>query len=437
MHDPAAPGVFFRIPGSHRLPETRKKNYILGVMKRSAPPIPGVLRLCALLLSLGALFLGNAPLPVTAQTSGAAAHLEVYAVQNDDNSFDLFARNDHFIPIYISVDFDQLVNLAPDTTLPWQGAIPPGEEPRHLFSLAPRAQRGRIGYSLRYQAALGDPATARHQDDHLYLFPFGHGTKRRLSQGFGGSFSHFGENRYAVDFDMPEGTPVHAARGGRVVHVKQDGRAGGPSPAYADHGNVIVIAHDDGSFGNYVHLRFRGSLVQPGDTVSAGDHIGYSGNTGISSGPHLHFDVRLPQRDGSMQSVPFLFRGLQGEPVPPREGHFYYASHPGGEDFPAVFGEDLSNEDFADHLEEVPLTNSVSFRTEEHDLTHAVYLQNGFPEAIRATVGFNLVHMRAEAALPLEIEVPPTSEVFLTLLRADPARDRWQYAPTVRFQRLR
>ncbi|WP_234969020.1 M23 family metallopeptidase [Alkalispirochaeta americana] len=405
-------------------------------MKRSASVIPGAPHLFTLVLSLGTLFLGTASLPVTAQTSGATAHLEVYAVQNDDNSFDLFARNDHSIPIYISVDFDQLVNLAPETNLPWRGAIPPGDT-RPLFSLTPTAQRGRIGYSLRYQAALGDPATASHHDDHLYLFPFEHGTKRRLSQGFGGSFSHFGENRYAVDFDMPEGTPVYAARGGLVVHVKQDGRAGGPSPAYADHGNVIVIAHDDGSFGNYVHLRFRGSRVQPGDTVSAGDHIGYSGNTGISSGPHLHFDVRLPQRDGTMQSVPFLFRGLQGEAISPEEGHFYYASHPGGEDFPVVFGEDLRNQDFADHLEEVPVTHSVSFRTEEYDLTHAIYLQNGFPEAIRATVGFNLVHMRAEATLPLEIEVPPASEVFLTLLRADPGRDRWQYAPTVRFQRLR
>ncbi len=377
------------------------------------------------------------PLTDAVAQSASTDLVEVYARQNDDNSYDFYVRNDHFIPMFINVGFDQLVSLAPTVDLPWRGVIAPETEEQYLFTLEPTATRGRLGYSLRYSFAMGDPDSVDHDDDHLYLLPFEHGTKRRLTQGPGGNFSHFGENRYAVDFDMPEGTPVYAARGGRVVRVKEDGRAGGPSMAYADHGNVIVIAHDDGTFGNYVHLRFRGAEVSVGDVVEAGDHIGYSGNTGVSSGPHLHFDVRVPQWDGQMQSIPFLFSGLEGEPVEPQEGRFYYAVHPGGPEFEVVFGDDLTEADFADHRGEVRRTNNIEFRTEQFDHTWAVFVGNGFPDDIHATIGFNLVNMRADADLPLEITIPAGEEVFVTLLRANPEGSRWQYAPTVRYRRVR
>lgn len=376
------------------------------------------------------------PRATSAQQSGSASELvEVYARRNEDNSYDFYARNDHFIPVYLNVDFERLVSLEPTRDLPWRGVIDSETEDRFLFSLRPTTTRGRIGYNLRYTVAMGDPDTVDHNDDHLYLFPFEHGTKRRITQGHGGSFSHFGENRYAIDFDMPEGTPVYAARSGTVVRVKQDGRAGGPSMAYAGHGNVIMIAHEDGTFGNYVHLRFRGSRVGVGDRVEAGDLIGYSGNTGVSSGPHLHFDVRVPRWDGTMQSIPFLFRGVDGEAIDPREGVFYYAAHPELPPFEMVFGADLTNEDFADHRGEVPHTNRIEFRTEEYDLTYAVFVGNGLRDDIVATIGFNLVNMSADARLPLEVTIPAGEEIFVTLLRADPAGSRWQYAPTVRYRR--
>jgi murein DD-endopeptidase MepM/ murein hydrolase activator NlpD len=389
-----------------------------------------------LLVPILLLPIGPSPQPLAAQYDGPASdYVEVYAHRNEDNSYDFFARNDHFVPVYISVDFDRLVSLEPSQNLPWRGVITPGAEDQSLFSLRPTATRGRIGYNLRYTVAMGDPDAAEHDDDYLYLFPFEHGTKRRITQGHDGSFSHFGENRYAIDFDMPEGTAVHAARGGTVVRVKQDCRAGGPSMAYSSHGNVIMVAHDDGTFGNYVHLRYRGSRVSVGDQVEAGDLIGYSGNTGVSSGPHLHFDVRVPRWDGTMQSIPFLFRGTDGEALDPREGLFYYAAHPGLPEFEMVFGEDLTNEDFADHRREIAITNRIEFRTEEYDLTYAVFVGNGLHDDITATIGFNLVNMSADARLPLEVTIPAGEEIFVTLLRADPAGSRWQYAPTVRYRR--
>ncbi|MFW5696020.1 MAG: M23 family metallopeptidase [Alkalispirochaeta sp.] len=379
-------------------------------------------------------------LNLSAQTSPRygtdSDYIEVWGVEQDDNSYDFYARNDHFIPIYINVDFEQLVSLTPDQDLPWRGAIPPETDEQYLFTLEPTTTRGRIGYNLRYTFAMGDPDTADHDDEYAYLFPFEHGTKRRLTQGYNGDFSHFGENQYAVDFDMEEGTPVYAAREGTVVRVKEDGRAGGPSMSYADHGNLVMVAHEDGSFGNYVHLRHRGAEVEVGDEVEAGELIGYSGNTGVSSGPHLHFDVRVPLANGRMQSIPFQFRDVEGEPIDPEEGVFYYAAHPGGDPFEEVYGSDLTVADFADHEAEYSGQGRIEFRTEQYDLTYALFVANGLSDPIEATVSFRLVNMRAEGRTPVELTIPPQTEVFVTLLRADPDGDRWQYSPSVRYRRV-
>lgn len=363
-------------------------------------------------------------------------HVEVWGVQQDDNSYDFYARNSHFVPMFISVSFDQLVSLAPNQDLPWRGAIAPDTDQQYLFSLQPTTTRGRIGYSLVYSFAMGDPTTVDHDDDYLYLFPFAHGSKHRLTQGHNGDFSHFGENQYAVDFDLDVGTPIYAARGGRVVRVKEDSRAGGPSMAYANMGNVVMVAHDDGTFGNYVHLRYNGAAVAVGDRVEPGDLIGYSGNTGVSSGPHLHFDVRVPLETGRMQSIPVRFRGLEGEPVDPVEGAFYYANHPGGEPFEVVFGSDLQPSDFADHREPAPGARGLEFRAEQFDLTYAIFVANGFEETIEAEITFQLVNMRAEGQFPMELTIPPGTEVFVTLLRGHPEATRFQYSPSVRYRRV-
>lgn len=394
-------------------------------------------RKLAITVIVGTAALVLAPDAVHPQNATSTDMVEVWGEQQEDHSYRFYGRNSHFIPMYVSVSFRQLVSLAPTIDLPWRGALPPDTPQQYLFTLTPTTTRGRIGYDLTYTFAMGDPDTAAHNDDYLYLLPFAHGERWRLTQGFNGSFSHFGENQFAVDFDMPEGTPVHAARGGVVVRVKQDGRTGGPSMAYADQGNVVMIAHDDGTFGNYVHLRYRGAAVDVGDILEPGDLVGFSGNTGVSSGPHLHFDVRVPLHSGRMQSIPFYFRGMDGEAVEPRQGEFYVAIHPGGPPVDIVLGADLREADFADHRGEVPLTGNIEFRAEQFDLTWAVFMGNGFPDPIEATIGFNLVNMSADGAMPRVIRLEPREEVFVTLLRADPAGNRWQYAPTVRYRRIR
>ncbi len=124
-----------------------------------------------------------------------------------------------------------------------------------------------------------------------------------ISQGAGGDFSHdTPKGRYAVDVAMPPGTPVVAARGGTVLKA-EDGQEG-RYPRAA--GNYVRIRHEDGSHTAYLHLS-RGSLkVREGQRVEGGELLGHSGNTGRSTGPHLHFVVQK-EISGSLLSVPFRF----------------------------------------------------------------------------------------------------------------------------------
>lgn len=84
-----------------------------------------------------------------------------------------------------------------------------------------------------------------------------------------------------VDFAAKEGTAVYAVKSGTVLRLGNNARGLGKS---------VTIRHPDGKMTTYGHLNDQ--LVSPGAAVTAGDVIGKSGNTGLSSGPHLHFEVR-------------------------------------------------------------------------------------------------------------------------------------------------
>lgn len=105
--------------------------------------------------------------------------------------------------------------------------------------------------------------------------------------------AHSDYMKYAVDFTLPEGTEILAARHGKVIDVKIDSNKGGPEKKYAGNAylNCITIRHEHGEMSQYGHLRFNGSCVKVGHEVKTGEVIGYSGNTGWSTEPHLHFHV--------------------------------------------------------------------------------------------------------------------------------------------------
>lgn len=166
---------------------------------------------------------------------------------------------------------------------------------------------------------------ARHQDGYLYRLPYASGESFRVLQGYGSRFSHQGDNRYAVDFKMPVGTPVYAARGGRVVKTESRHSKGCWEKGCGKYANYIVILHDDGTTGEYYHLRRNGVLVANNELVEPGQHIGYSGNTGHTTTPHLHFAVYRPRPWSKFESLPVRFRSRSGIVSSPRRGGRYVA----------------------------------------------------------------------------------------------------------------
>lgn len=87
---------------------------------------------------------------------------------------------------------------------------------------------------------------------------------------------------HGVDFAVKTGTPIKAAEDGKVIFY---GRLGG-------YGNLMVIKHNKEFSTLYAHLSKMDKKIKVGQTVKAGQVVAYSGNTGRSTGPHLHFEVR-------------------------------------------------------------------------------------------------------------------------------------------------
>jgi murein DD-endopeptidase MepM/ murein hydrolase activator NlpD len=179
-------------------------------------------------------------------------------------------------------------------------------------------------FRYRYKYVTGNPQTVRHNSGYIYKLPYGNGLEFKVIQGYNGAFSHQG--KFALDFAMPEGTAVHAARGGIVIRLKTDSDQGSDDPELANAGNYVTILHDDGSLASYVHLRKGGTVVSAGDRVKDGQIIGYSGNTGYSTEPHLHFEVKIPVYMDT-KTVPVKFKTGVSQTEVPEPGKFYRSWH--------------------------------------------------------------------------------------------------------------
>lgn len=143
----------------------------------------------------------------------------------------------------------------------------------------------------------------------------------RVTQGNNGSFSHFGDERYAWDFAVELGTPVHAAAGGVVVWVEDSRTSFGTGPEFRGEANFAVLDHGAGLFTSYVHLEYGSALVAPGDVVEAGDVLATTGLSGQMTGPHLHFQVE----NVWSESLPARFATTSGCRLMPQQDEYVTA----------------------------------------------------------------------------------------------------------------
>ena len=122
--------------------------------------------------------------------------------------------------------------------------------------------------------------------------------------------SHLGPFKWAVDFLVPDGTPVLAAYEGKIVEIQEHSESWGEGPEYRDLLNYLTIQHDNGEFTQYCHLAkdsVSRSNVRVGSRVRQGQQIAIVGKTGWTDRDHLHF---VAFRSG-VAIGPFGFKSLQ------------------------------------------------------------------------------------------------------------------------------
>lgn len=241
----------------------------------------------------------------------------------EGGNIEFYARNLGDFPITYTLKISgarQLHIDGPDTVT---RTLAP-KQAQQVMRLKSSGAIGDSGYRIAYEWTVGDK-DAIHDDDHMYSLPYASGTRYRVLQGYGSRFSHTGLEEFAIDFDMPVGTPVHAARDGVVARVVDRNSEGCWEDGCGRYANFVVILHSDGTTGEYYHLMQDGSLVSVGERVWQGQRIAYSGNTGHTTMPHLHFAVYRATDWGNTQSIPVRFQGTDGIIVKPRRGGRYQA----------------------------------------------------------------------------------------------------------------
>ena len=253
-----------------------------------------------------------------------------FELRRDGQRVTELARNRFAVPIVMHWSVVELDNLSAAAPLSGVVMLPSSGKPNGyggwivLASYEIEDVSRAYHRQLQTHARFGDPDARPVR--YAYRLPYRAGKTFSVLQGFHGTFSHRGSNEYAVDFDCPVATQVLAAREGIVVASNAAAQGSGTTPDYLEYRrtNFVLVLHDDGTLGEYMHLAPSGVRVAVGQRVERGDELALSGNTGFSSTPHLHFQVMTAATDGhSALSFPFQLAVSPRRVETPVQGRAY------------------------------------------------------------------------------------------------------------------
>ncbi|WP_373941119.1 M23 family metallopeptidase [Polaribacter sejongensis] len=208
-----------------------------------------------------------------------------------ENGFEFLADNNEYCPVSVEVDLE-LVNLSTSNGN-FKTYLIPARTTGFVITTLKAIKAGSYKYNSKTRYNYGDFATKEKDiiavEEYIYNLPFKQGKKFKVSQGYNGTITH--QKKNALDFLMPIGTDIYAAREGVVIKVVDHNTKTCVTKGCLEFNNFILIYHSDGTFSDYAHINTNSANVKPGDKVAKGQLIAKSGNIGWSTGPHLHFEV--------------------------------------------------------------------------------------------------------------------------------------------------
>ena len=232
----------------------------------------------------------------------------------------IIARNQCLCPAEVAVWVTEADNVKGGLEANRAVALLPAGAEQTVMVVRAQQTGAPVSFEMKQGFVLGDPE-ATHQLEAAYLPPIAPASEFRVTQAYPDRVTHVTpDSAHAIDIAMPEGSGVFAARAGTVVAVAYANFLGGADAAkFASKANQVRILHQDGTFAIYAHLAWDSIRVRPGQRVARGERIAASGNTGFSTGPHLHFVV-LRNEGLKSVSLPVRFSDGRGGTSSPRSG---------------------------------------------------------------------------------------------------------------------
>lgn len=236
----------------------------------------------------------------------------VYA-EESQGDIDFYMENLFEMHVSSTLFIKNIRGYESKTPLPYKLVLRPREKLK-VLTLRNIDRKKRVGSFSSHISWSKGSIEAAPDKDFVYGLPFD--KSHKVSQGFNGNTSHKGTSKYAIDFAMPIGTPVLASRAGKVVEIVQRHDKHGMGLDMRSFANYVIIEHADKTLGRYFHLKQNSVSVKLGAEVKAGELLALSGDTGRTSGAHLHFVVtKAEEYQGGYRSISIPIKFICSEGV--------------------------------------------------------------------------------------------------------------------------